>query len=294
MGKFAVFTAIIGGYDSICDPLAFDDSFDFILFTDHVVTERVGVWKVRQVEYHNEDPIRIARYVKTHPEELLPEYDATLWMDANLQITDYFLYDRVKALNESDVQVASILHPSRDCAYSEAFEVSRMRFEHSSLAIRWCKLLWKEKYPLNQGLFETNIFYRKRTPLVSLFDADWWNAINSFSKRDQLSCNYCLWKNNVPIGFVLPQGSHAKKTEHVNFFQHGQKSQRKLIRIGLSERVLLRVWRIMPSYSYWCYLKLRKTLFPSFSLFLWGWLTSIIAFLIWLSKKIRQLTISSN
>jgi len=294
MCRFAVFTAIIGGYDNICDPVVIDKDFDYYLFTDHVVSESVGVWKVRQVQYQNEDPIRIARYVKTHPEELLPGYNATLWMDANLQIADSYLYEEVRSLEMSEIQVASVQHPFRDCAYHEAYVVSELRFEHSSLTIRWCRHLWRNGYPLHEGLFETNIFYRKRSAIVALFDEAWWHSIESFSKRDQLSCNFCLWKNHVPLGFLLPQGTHARNTGHVNYMQHGQKSQRKFLRVGLSERVRLHVWRLLPNYSYWSFLMLRKTLFPSFFLFLWGWLSSIAAFPVWLFQKCRKLISSDN
>lgn len=288
MRKFAVFTAIIGGYDSICDPLVIDDDFDYYLFSDHVEFEHIGVWNVRKVEYQNEDPIRVARYVKTHPEELLSEYNATLWMDANLRIVDNFLYEKVKSLDNSDIQVASVRHPLRDCAYHEAFAVSELRFEHSSLALRWCRYLWKNGYPLHQGLFETNILYRKKSPLVSSFDEEWWSCIEKYSKRDQLSCNYCLWKHNVPMGFILPHDTNARDSNHVNYLAHDQKSKRKFLRLNLSERVRLHVWRLLPRYSYRSFLILRKICCPSFFLFLWGWLSSVMAFPVWVFRKCKR------
>ena len=94
MNLFAIYTACIGGYDNILQPKAIDDRFDYILFSDEVAKERVGVWQVRHVDYTNPDKTRIARYVKTHPEELLPEYEATLWMDANIQIVSSKVYGR--------------------------------------------------------------------------------------------------------------------------------------------------------------------------------------------------------
>ena len=91
MNKFAIYTACIGGYDNILQPKVIDERFDYFLFTNDVKEESVGVWQVRKVAYSNPDMTRIARYVKTHPEELLPEYEATLWLDSSLQIISQYI-----------------------------------------------------------------------------------------------------------------------------------------------------------------------------------------------------------
>ena len=41
MNKFAIYTALIGGYDSIRQPLVIDDRFDYILFTDEVKEKKI-------------------------------------------------------------------------------------------------------------------------------------------------------------------------------------------------------------------------------------------------------------
>ena len=67
-------------------PKYIDDRFDYILFTDEPKEKHIGVWEVRKVDYSNSDKTRIARYIKTHPHTLLPQYKATVWLDANLEI----------------------------------------------------------------------------------------------------------------------------------------------------------------------------------------------------------------
>lgn len=69
MNKFVIYTAIIGNYDEILQPQVIDDRFDYVLFSNE---NRVGVWQVRPIAYVNDIQTKIARYVKTHPEELLP------------------------------------------------------------------------------------------------------------------------------------------------------------------------------------------------------------------------------
>ena len=98
MKRYVIYSALVGNYDEILQPLVEDERFDFVLFTDIITKDRVGVWQVRPIEYHNDDNTRICRYVKTHPEILLPDYAVSVWIDSNIQIIDGFIYDRIIAL----------------------------------------------------------------------------------------------------------------------------------------------------------------------------------------------------
>ena len=70
MKRYVIFSAMVGGYDQILQPLEVDDRFDFVLFTNDIAESQDGVWQIRPIEYHNKDNTRICRYVKTHPETL--------------------------------------------------------------------------------------------------------------------------------------------------------------------------------------------------------------------------------
>ena len=84
--KYAIYTAMVGGYDEIMQPMVVDDWFDYFLFSNDIKEDRVGVWQVRPIAYTHPDNTRICRFVKTHPEELLQGYEFSIWMDANIQI----------------------------------------------------------------------------------------------------------------------------------------------------------------------------------------------------------------
>ena len=135
MGKqFVIYSACIGSYDNISQPKYIDDRFDYILFTDELKEKHIGVWEVRKVDYSNSDKTRIARYVKTHPHTLLPQYKATVWLDANLEISSSFIYERCIELCESKTQLASIKHPTRDCIYDEAYWIPKSRFSSGAIS----------------------------------------------------------------------------------------------------------------------------------------------------------------
>ena len=220
MKRYVVFSAMVGGYDHVLQPLAIDDRFDFVLFTNEIAEPQVGVWQVRPIEYQNEDNTRVCRYVKTHPEVLLPGYEASVWIDLNILIKTQYLYDCVDRLLDEGVEISSMCHPSRRCIYDEAFAVMHMGVEHEAVVLKWCGRLRKEKYPANYGLCETGVMFRKHSKKISDIDACWWKCIEGNSRRDQLSFNYALWKNNTPCHYLLGEGKCVRNTEHFGIVEH--------------------------------------------------------------------------
>lgn len=219
--KFVIYSAMVGAYDDILQPLVVDERFDYVLFSNEIKETNIGVWQVRPIAYNNADNTRICRYVKTHPEEMVPGYEASIWMDSNVQIMTPYLYHRVEELYDEGVLFSSMWHPVRKCIYEEAFAVVNMMVEHENVVVDWCHKLRKENYPKNYGLFETCVLYRKhKLEKVSEVDAFWWRCIENYSRRDQLSCNYALWQHGMPIYYFFGEGKNARNTEHLKLIMH--------------------------------------------------------------------------
>ena len=246
MKRFVIFSAMVGGYDPILQPLEVDDRFDFVLFTNEVTDSKVGVWQIRSIEYHNEDSTRVCRYVKTHPEVLLPEYEASVWIDMNVLIKTRYLYDCVLRLLEYGVEVSSMCHPSRRCIYDEAFAVLNMRLEHEAVVLKWCRHLRKEKYPVNNGLCETGVPFRRHNNKILAVDSIWWECIEGNSKRDQLSFNYVLWKQKVQCHYLLGEGKCVRNSEHFELVSH-RNEYHNFCRFGKNEGGLMRYCRKVPA-----------------------------------------------
>ena len=51
--KYVIYTAMVGGYDEIMQPMVVDDRFDYILFSNDIKEDRVGVWQVLPIAYSN-------------------------------------------------------------------------------------------------------------------------------------------------------------------------------------------------------------------------------------------------
>lgn len=219
--KYVIYSAMVGAYDEIKQPLVVDYRFDYILFSNEINEERVGVWQIKPISYRNNDNTRICRYVKTHPDKLLPEYDFSIWIDANMQICTSYIYERAIQLLNEGIIISSMWHPARNCIYDEAFAVVNMMVEHEDIVVKWCHQLRKEKFPKHQGLCETGMMYRKHnTFLTNEINEMWWQCIEKHSRRDQLSFNYVLWKLNIPCHYFLGEGKNARNTEHIRLVTH--------------------------------------------------------------------------
>ena len=220
MKKFVVYTAIIGAYDEVMQPLVIDDDFDYILFSDCINEKKVGAWEIRPIDYTNSVQTKIARYVKTHPHTLLPEYECALWIDASVVVKSDYIYKRSKELYAGNVSIASLMHPDRDCIYDEAVAVVMYGFETESMVLKWLNVLHNDHYPEHNGLCETRILYRLQSEAVSRFNEQWWRCIDGYSRRDQLSFNYVLWNTNLSCPDIFLDGSHVRESEHISIKQH--------------------------------------------------------------------------
>lgn len=244
MNKYVIYSALVGAYDAVFQPEVVDERFDFVLFTNEVKEDRLGVWMVRPIPYQNQDTTRVARYVKTHPESLLPGYEASVWMDMNVRIKTGYLYERVAQLAQEGVPVSSMNHHTYDCIYDEAFSVMHLRIERESVVVRWCHRLCREQYPVHNGLCETNVLYRKHEEIVNAFDELWWSCIDCYSRRDQLSFNYALWKTGILCHYLMGEDTCARNTEHFEVVVHKNRSH-NFCDLGKNEGWLMRYcWKV--------------------------------------------------
>lgn len=233
MKQFVVYTVQTGGYDSVQQPLEIDERFDYVLFSDAVTEPKKGVWDVRPIPYDNADLTRLSRYPKMHPNKMLSEYSASLYIDANVQIIGQRIYDRVVECYELGIDWAGIQHPFRDCIYDEAYVIYGLDTEAN--IFRWCHRLRQEGYSRHRGLNENNIIFRTHNDRVKEVDAMWWSLYETYTRRDQLTLYYVLWKNpELKTDLLLPSGESSLNSDTVTVMKH-QKSSKKAGRRGVKE-----------------------------------------------------------
>ena len=225
MKRFVIYSAIIGQYDTPLQPAVFDDRFEYVLFSNCLPEGKMGVWQIKHVDYANPIQTKIARYVKTHPESLLSQYEASLWLDANIRIKNQCVYDRFVELFEKNVAVASVKYVGCDCVYEEMFRVLDFRYESEKIVVAWGRLLRNRDYPKHNGLIETGMLFRLHSrDDVKGMDALWWNYIESYSRRDQLSFPLVLQERRMRCECFLPEGKTVRNFEGTELVKHNNET----------------------------------------------------------------------
>lgn len=215
---------MIGKYDQIQQPEIIAEGYDYILFTNDIPEQRLGVWQIRNIPYKCDNNTKLARWVKTHPHILLKDYDVSLWHDCNVQVDEPKYFERINELISENVPIASMVHIYRHCIYDEAFEILYLNIDNINHVLHEVRFIKHNGYPSKNGLTETNCILRRHNEKkVRFFCEEWWHMINRFSKRDQLSCNYVAWKCGLEIKYILPSGYSTRNHPYVHCTNHIQK-----------------------------------------------------------------------
>lgn len=219
--KIAIYTALTGGYDSLMQPTIIDNRFDYICFSNDIQKDCIGIWKIRKFEGTFPSKQIESRFPKMYPWKVLPEYEYSVYMDANIRIDSQEFYEAVLNKIKNQVSISGIKHPFRDCAYNEGFAVFTYSLEKFLTIIREMRTFRKEGFPRHYGMYEANIILRKHSDEGIRHQCElWWQLINKYSKRDQLSYPYTLWKNGVPFDYLIAEGSSARDCPWLYMKQH--------------------------------------------------------------------------
>jgi GT2 family glycosyltransferase len=206
--KIVVYTAIAGGFDALKLPEKPDPRFDHVLFTDTPMPE-TGVYQVRPLTYLHADPVRSARFVKTHPHMLLAGYDVAVWIDANLIILGE-LAPFVEEFLTAGKAVGAVPHPLRTSIYEEVEACLQLKADDAH-TMREQMAHYRQHGFDCDDLIESNVMmFNLRDERLRPFLDTWWKEIDRFSRRDQLSLNYALTQANLEWHPLLPHPLSAR------------------------------------------------------------------------------------
>lgn len=195
--KVVVYTAIIGNYDALILPEAIVNEWDYVVYTDNEIKGE-HIFEIRTPPFYHRDQTRMARYIKTHPHQLFPDYQCAVWIDSNILVRGGHLIKQVNRCINDDVPLLINPHPDRKSLAEELKKCIKLRKDDPALMEEQVKRYRAEGYPDIFGLFETNILIRNlRDKRVHELNKAWWQEIERGSRRDQLSLPYVLWKHNL-------------------------------------------------------------------------------------------------
>jgi hypothetical protein len=197
----AIYTALIGGYERpVLQPLGNrTPGIDWICFTDDSSLTS-DCWRVVQVRtQYKSDPIRSARYLKVIGSELIAQYDETIWIDNRVVLRDDPLTLFGCLLGES--QIGFPLHSFHNTLEDE-FQAVLVYGLDDPRRVREQLAAYRGEAPgllTNEALW-TGMVARRQTSGVAAFNRTWMDQILRYSRRDQLSINFCLQREALPYG----------------------------------------------------------------------------------------------
>lgn len=201
MNKICAYTCITGEYDILEDISFIDDNIDYFCFTNNK-NIKSDFWKVIYIDNDGLNNVTLARKIKILGHKKLEKYDITIWLDGAINV----LKPLSQFLNEQcdfdKYDMIGFKHQFRDCIYDEMNECIRLFKETTPKIDILKKYLSSEKYPAHNGLIESTVLVRKNNDKVKKLMDLWFKMIVEFSHRDQLSFNYCLWKQPISINFL--------------------------------------------------------------------------------------------
>jgi GT2 family glycosyltransferase/glycosyltransferase involved in cell wall biosynthesis len=192
--RIAVYTVIVGAYDTLRRPKVTDPNCDYYCITDNRDLTS-DFWQIINIDNPEcLDNTRLSRFPKILPNKYFPEYEESVYVDPNMEIRAS-LNDYISSYSTGEPMLC-MKHTWRDCIYDEAEECATMGKDDAEVIRRQTEKFRADGFPEHFGLSQNSVLYRKHNDerVIHVME-DWWEIVRIGSKRDQLSFIYVCWKN---------------------------------------------------------------------------------------------------
>lgn len=220
--KKVIYTCLTGTYDELRQPLAISPDYDYVCFSDSMPAGRNGVWDVRPIPFKTCNKVLLSRFPKLQPHKVLPEYEYSIYMDANLQIRTAEFYEFVGRRIAAGDLIAQVPHPYRKCVYQEIYAC----WHHGMISLLANVLIRHKLHrmgmPVDYGLMENNLILRRHNDVFVADVSDaWWTAFRSSpAKRDQLSLMPVYWQRGFMPALLFGEGKNMRNIDSVRWIPH--------------------------------------------------------------------------
>lgn len=200
--KYVIYTCVTNGYSEVMPaPEVLQTTFDFILFSDK--PNKINGWTNILIKPFHSDHRRSAKFCKILPHKILSAFDASIWIDGNFK-----LHPALNKLFQQFLTVEDVLylfrHRKRVCVYAEGIECLRWGKDKPEVINRQLSEYKRLGHPEDWGLFMGGFLMRKHnSKACEMIMQDWWNNIQFYSVRDQLSLPVVL-RQHAPLFSTFP------------------------------------------------------------------------------------------
>ncbi|CAH8389120.1 unnamed protein product [Eruca vesicaria subsp. sativa] len=234
----------------------------FIVFVDEITMQTlsaeghapdragfIGLWKlvvVKNLPYA--DMRRVGKIPKLLPHRLFPSARYSIWLDSKLRlqldpllILEYFLWRKGHEYAISN-------HYDRHCLWEEVAQNKKLnKYNHTVIDQQFdfykadglTRFNASDPFKLlPSNVPEGSFIVRAHTPMSNLFSCLWFNEVERFTPRDQLSFAYTyqkLRRMNPDKPFNLHMFKDCERRKIAKLFRHRSEEKRNLIQAALQQ-----------------------------------------------------------
>lgn len=174
-----VYTVIFGPYEELKEPRVVTPGWKYVCFTDQPLDSHywqiipVDTWPDKRM-HSREYKINFDRYID---DEFSLYLDGSFIINCNLN--DWWR-------NHFQPPMTFVKHPRRNCVYAEidrCIELTRC----NPAKLKAQKMAYLNKVKPKQGVIQSGLMMRQRTPEVIELMRSWWDELQKYSSRDQIS-----------------------------------------------------------------------------------------------------------
>ncbi|XP_010538922.1 PREDICTED: uncharacterized protein LOC104813100 [Tarenaya hassleriana] len=203
----------------------------------------IGLWKlvaVKNLPYS--DMRRVGKIPKLLPHRLFPSARYSIWLDSKLRlqldpllILEYFLWRKGHEYAISN-------HYDRHCVWEEVVQNKKLnKYNHTVInqQFQFYKADGLTRFNssdpnklLPSNVPEGSFIVRAHTPMSNLFSCLWFNEVERFTPRDQLSFAYTyqkLRKTNPDKPFYLHMFKDCERRKIAKLYRHRSEEKRNLL-----------------------------------------------------------------
>ncbi len=189
--RLVVYTALFGNYDDLFLPTPEQAlGCDFVVFTDQ--PNIPPPWRRQHLDYAAPTNSRQNQFYKLLPHRLFPQYEWSLYLDANvdLQVNPLEFFERYRSLGPDFLLFR---HPERTSIVEELAACIERRKDDGEKMLRQVARYLDRGFRHTFPLTENNILLRRHNdPELAELSEAWWEEVRSNSGRDQLSLPYVV------------------------------------------------------------------------------------------------------
>lgn len=241
-----VYSAVTSSYDMVFKPRVLTENVQYVLFSDR--PGKIKGWNVLPISNVIKGNKSLTnRWYKFFPHEVFKKAEYSVYVDGNIRITGD-LAPLIQEFKESGAALGVFTHQDRTNIFQEAdacVEFGKFDERDKQRVKEQLKIYTESGMPLDQPLTDNGIIFRwHQHPRLVKAMSSWWEQLQSFSKRDQISLPYIIWQTNLPV--KMWSKSFREESAYFEVYRHRQTLIRDLI-------TLIRVYRNDNKWSRYAY-----------------------------------------